>query len=118
VDRQRVQKARSGTIAERGGVPLITGADLEEGTAAMKRVALCLGLLMVGGCGIQADRPVSNACRDGGNSCAAAQAPAGMRQVLKGHRIVRSRWVEKTNKESGAPDIGMTAKWEPITERR
>jgi hypothetical protein len=41
-----------------------------------------------------------------------------MRQVLKGHRIVRAQWVEKTNKESGAPDIGMKAEWEPITERR
>ena len=41
-----------------------------------------------------------------------------MRQVLKGHRIVRVQWVEKTNKESGAPDIGMKAEWEPITGRR
>ena len=31
---------------------------------------------------------------------AGAQAPPGMRQVLKNHRIVRARWVEKTNKES------------------
>lgn len=41
-----------------------------------------------------------------------------MRQVLKGHRIVRSRWMEKTNKESGAPDIGIKADWAPITERQ
>jgi hypothetical protein len=47
-----------------------------------------------------------------------SQAPPGMRQVLKGHRIVRAQWVEKTNKESGAPDIGVKAEWEPITEKR
>jgi hypothetical protein len=86
-----VQKARSGTTVGRGGVQQITGAELEEGTAAMKRVALCLELLILEDYGIQADRAVSNACRDGGNSWSAAQAPAGMRQVLKRHRIVKSR---------------------------
>ena len=84
----------------------------------MKRVALCLGVLLLAGCGIKGDPSASSACRDGGTSCAAAQTPAGMRQVLKGHRIVKAQWVEKTNKESGAPDIGMKAEWEPITERR
>ena len=83
-----------------------------------KIFALCLGLLLMGDCGIKADQSGSSACSNGGNSCAAAQAPPGMRQVLKGHRIVRAQWVEKTNKESGAPDIGMKAEWEPITERR
>ncbi|MFM2172992.1 MAG: hypothetical protein RLZZ54_919 [Cyanobacteriota bacterium] len=84
----------------------------------MKRVALFLGVLLLAGCGSKRDRSASSACRDGGTSCAAAKAPAGMRQVLKGHRIVRSQWMEKTNKESGAPDIGIKAEWEPITERR
>lgn len=84
----------------------------------MKRFALCLGLLLLGGCGIQTAPSASGACQDGGTSCAAAQTPPGMRQVFKGHRIVRTRWVEKINKESGAPDIGMKAEWEPITERR
>lgn len=84
----------------------------------MKRVALCLGLLLIGSCAIHADKPGSSACRDAGNSCAAAQAQPGMRQVLKGHRIVRAKWVEKTNKESGAPDIEMKGEWEPFTERR
>jgi len=68
------------------------------------------------GCGIKADPSASSPCRDGGNSCAAAQAAPGMRQVLKGHRIVRARWVERTNKESGVPDIGMEAEWAPISE--
>ena len=36
-----------------------------------------------------------------------AQAPAGMRSVRKGHRIIRSNWLEKTNKGSGVPDIGI-----------
>jgi hypothetical protein len=41
-----------------------------------------------------------------------------MRKVLKGHRFVRARWVERINKESGIPDIGMEAEWAPITEMR
>ena len=41
-----------------------------------------------------------------------------MRQVLKGHRMVKIQWVQKTNKESGAPDIGAKAEWEPVSERR
>jgi hypothetical protein len=84
----------------------------------MKRVALCLGVLLLAGCGVQGNPTASSACMDGGTSCAAAQTPVGMRQVLKGHRIVRAQWVEKINKESGAPDIGMKAEWEPIIERR
>jgi len=75
-------------------------------------------LLLLPGCGIQADSAATTACRNGGTSCAAAQAPAGMRQVLKGHRMVRTRWVEKTNKESGVPDIGVKAEWAPIRETR
>ena len=85
------------------------GAD-----AAMKRITLSLGVLVLTGCGIHGSSP----CKDGGNSCAAAHAPPGMRQVLKGHRFVRARWVERTNKESGIPDIGMEAEWAPITETR
>jgi hypothetical protein len=41
-----------------------------------------------------------------------------MRQVLKGHRIVRAQWMEKSNKESGVPDIGIQAVWKPIIDRR
>ena len=80
----------------------------------MKRIALFLGALLLTGCGIHGSSP----CKDGGNSCAAAHAPPGMRQVLKGHRFVRARWVERINKESGVPDIGTEAEWEPITETR
>lgn len=46
---------------------------------------------------------------DGGRFCAVAQAPDGMRSVRKGHRIIRSNWLEKTNKGSGVPDIGIRA---------
>ena len=84
----------------------------------MKRITLSLGVLLLAGCGIQEEQSGSSACVNGGNSCAAAQAPPGMRQVLKGHRFVRARWVERTNKESGVPDIGTEAEWAPTTETR
>lgn len=84
----------------------------------MKRIALSLGVLLLAGCGFQGERSGSSACKDGGNSCAAANASPGMRQVLKGHRFVRARWVERTNKESGVPDIETEAEWAPITETR
>ena len=38
--------------------------------------------------------------------------------MLKGHRFIRARWVERINKESGMPDIGIEAEWAPITEMR
>ncbi|WP_255423186.1 hypothetical protein [Synechococcus sp. WH 8101] len=41
-----------------------------------------------------------------------------MRQVLKGHRMVKTKWMEKINKESGVPDIGVKAGWKAITEFR
>lgn len=58
------------------------------------------------------------ACLDGGDGCAAAAAPPGQRRVLKGYRIERLRWIDTTNRESGAADIGTEAQWRPITERR
>ena len=39
-----------------------------------------------------------------------------MRKVLYGHRMVKAQWVEKINKESGVPDIGVKVLWEAITE--
>lgn len=74
-------------------------------------IALVSGSL-IGGCAA-----IPSVCLDGGRSCAAAQAPAGMRSVRKGHRIIRSHWLEKTNKESGVPDIGIRAEWAPLVER-
>lgn len=79
---------------------------------------LLLVLPVLAGCGIQADSAATSVCRNGGASCAAAQAPPGMRQVLKGYRMVGVRWVEKTNKESGVPDIGVKAEWAPIRTTR
>ena len=74
--------------------------------------------LLLGACGIQGQGAREGACRNGGTSCAAAEAPQGMRQLLKGHRMVKTQWVKKTNRESGVPDIGVKAEWEPVTERR
>ena len=70
-------------------------------------------LLLVSGCSGQ-----PSPCRDGGRSCAAAQAPAGLRSVRKGYRIIRSQWMEKMNKESRVPDIGIQAEWAPLVEQR
>ena len=81
----------------------------------MKRITLSLGVLLLTWRGIRGEQSGSSACRDGGTSCATAQTPLGMRQVLKGHRFVRARWVERTDKESGLPDIGTEAEWAPIT---
>lgn len=41
-----------------------------------------------------------------------------MSSVRKGHRIIRYHWLEKTNKESGVPDIGIQAEWAPVVEQR
>lgn len=84
----------------------------------MKRVVLCLWVMLLPGCGGQGHPSAFSPCRDGGISCAAAKTPVGMRQVLKGHRIVRAQWMEKSNKESGVPDIGIQAVWKPIIDRR
>ena len=77
------------------------------------RPFLLAALLLVAGCSAQ-----PSVCRDGGRSCAAAQVPAGMRAVRRGYRIIRSHWLEKTNKESGMPDIGIEAEWAPVAEQR
>lgn len=77
------------------------------------RHLLLVALLLAPGCSGQ-----PSPCRDGGRSCAAAQAPAGLRGVRKGYRILRSHWLEKTNRESGVPDIGIQAEWTPLVERR
>jgi len=81
-------------------------------------LATPLALVLLGSCGTQPPQAQRGACLNGGSSCAAAAAPPGMRQVLKGHRIVGAEWMEKTNRESGVPDIGIRAQWEAFTERR
>lgn len=96
-----------------------------EKDGAVQRVALRLALLMTllaPGCRGRehgadgTDR--ASPCANGSSSCAAAQAPPGLRQVRKGHRMIRTHWLDKTNKESGAPDIGIQADWAPIRETR
>lgn len=73
-------------------------------------IALCSG------CG--APRATdSAACHDGSDHCAAADAPAGMRGVRRGHRLREARWRATTNRESGHADIGLEAVWETISER-
>jgi hypothetical protein len=119
VDRQRLQEATGTKTNGRGRVQAFIGADLAERSAeAMRALSALPLLLLLGSCGIQGQSTQDSACLNGGSSCAAADAPAGMRQVLKGHRMVKAQWIEKTNKESGALDIGIRAQWAPITERR
>ena len=79
---------------------------------------LAASLCALAGCSWQGRRPAEGACADGTSHCAAAQAPAGMRQVRRGHRMVTTEWVERTNRESGGADIGLNAQWAPVTERR
>lgn len=55
---------------------------------------------------------------NGGSTCAAAEASPGMRPVLRGQRMVNTGWVETTNRESSAADIGIQAAGEAITGRR
>jgi hypothetical protein len=74
--------------------------------------------LALTGCSRQPAAPGMGPCAGGETSCAAAAAAPGLRQVRRGHRIVRARWIERINKESGAPDIGIQADWAPIRERR
>jgi hypothetical protein len=82
-------------------------------------VALLLMGLLTPGCRRLGDPPDgSGACLNGGSSCAAAAAAPGLRQVRKGHRMIRTHWLQKTNKESGVPDIGIQADWAPIRELR
>ena len=85
----------------------------ERSAADPVRPLLLVVLLIVPGCSGE-----PSPCRAGGRSCAAAQAPAGLRSVRKGYRILRSHWLEKTNKESGVPDVGIQAEWAPLVERR
>ncbi|QVL52270.1 MAG: hypothetical protein KFB97_12605 [Cyanobium sp. M30B3] len=75
-------------------------------------------LIVLAGCSGQGSRWAEGACRDGTANCAAAEAPAGMRQVRRGHRMVSTEWVERTNRESGGLDIGLKARWAPVIERR
>ena len=85
----------------------------ERSAADPVRHLLLMLLLLASGCSLE-----PSPCRDGGRSCAAAQAPAGLRGVRKGYRIIRSQWMDKTNKESGVPDIGIKAEWAPVVEHR
>jgi hypothetical protein len=86
---------------------------------ALKRgLRLLIGLaLALAGCSHRGNPAGTGPCAGGGSSCAAAAAAPGLRQVLRGHRFVRAHWVERTNKESGVPDIGIQAEWAPTSER-
>ena len=89
----------------------------QRGLTLNLTAALPLALLLTG-CPADAPRSSDSPCADGGSGCAAARAPAGQRTVRHGYRIVNSRWLSRTNKESGQPDIDIQADWAPITERR
>ena len=41
-----------------------------------------------------------------------------MRSLRRGYRIARYRWLRRTNRESGVPDVGLQAEWRPIREWR
>jgi hypothetical protein len=85
--------------------------------AALTQAVVLIGLALAG-CSREHATPGMGPCAGARTSCAAAAAAPGLRQVRHGHRIVRTRWIERTNKESGAPDIGIQAEWAPFSERR
>lgn len=84
----------------------------------MRPVALVLTLTMLAGCQPGQEGARVGPCLDGGRSCAAADTPPGMRRSLKGQRMVRSKWVERINSESGVADIGLKSEWAPLSETR
>lgn len=79
---------------------------------------MALSLLLLGACAPDASREGSSPCLDGSRRCANAQVPEGMRGVLHGHRIRRWQWRARINRESGVPDVGIVADWQPTTLRR
>lgn len=80
--------------------------------------ALFIGALALATAMHQKRQAVITPCIDGGQRCAAAETPVGMRGVYKGQRMIQPRWHETTNRESGAPDIGVKADWQPFLETR
>lgn len=103
------------------GVPMSAGSG---GRSAARPPGLLVSvavLLMLGGChGAPADSSGDSrpACLDGGRACAAAAVPPGQRGVRHGYRIRRFHWREKTNRETGAADVGLQADWEATSEYR
>lgn len=89
-----------------------------QSRAPAVQLLLPLILVVLAGCSEQGRSWADGACRDGTANCAAAQAPAGMRQLRRGHRMVSTEWVERPNLESGGLDIGLKARWAPLSERR
>ncbi len=99
-----------------GGSVRRRGFSRDQMAAGRRCGSLLLPLVLaIGLCGC---RQGPAACLDGGDGCAAAAAPPGQRRVLKGYRIMGLRWIDTTNRESGAADIGTEAQWQPITEWR
>lgn len=95
------------------------GGGLPRSLASSGRLRRLSGVLilvmLLAGCG---SRGRGSPCLDGGSRCAAAEAPPGMRAALRGHRIQRYRWLQRPNRESGGPDVGLQADWQPIHQRR
>lgn len=77
-------------------------------------------LLLLSACGLSAtsgdgsDSP----CRDGSKRCAAAAAPPGSRAFFRGSRPVNTVLVPRSNRESGAADIGGRSSWQSFMETR
>ncbi|MFM7087512.1 MAG: hypothetical protein ACKOXO_11065 [Cyanobium sp.] len=106
---------------------LLQGAGLAAGAAMPRRwlgAVIAAGLLL-SACRPEessrhgeAGRPDAGPCLHGGRSCALADVPPGHRAVLRGHRMVRLRWLPRRNRESGVPDVGLQAEWAPLLDHR
>lgn len=82
-----------------------------------RALTLAAGLLLLLGCSPAPPHGATAPCADGGRRCAAAAAAPGLRQIRRGHRMAPTRWRARPNRESGAPDIGIEARWSPLIER-
>ena len=80
-------------------------------------ILIAIAALVLAGCTHHGRHP-SGPCQDGSSRCAAASAPKGMRSFYRGQRMIKPQWMETTNRESGAADIGVKAQWQPFSESR
>jgi hypothetical protein len=79
---------------------------------------LLVPLLLSGCSSVPPTAAEASACRGRQSTCAATDAQPGLRESFRGHRLVRMRWLNKANRESGEADIGIQADSQAIQLQR